>query len=142
MSEDSRFGKLWLRNGLANSTVDRMEPGAFNKPLSYSGRSKPYDVLSILIRTLHRLVNERVQRQFVLPDYEGNKSYDAILQPNCGVTREEAAKKFLHLSQRAFWRTSVLLFALANLEEDRLQLLAQVRKHLDLSAAGAGAAGE
>jgi hypothetical protein len=105
VADNSRFGRLRLRQGTGTQVnVNRMARDNLNKPQDYDSIvEKDYHVLSVFVRTLHRLVNERVQRAFALPDYDVSRPLTGVLQPNCNVTRGEAARRFLHLSQRAFW---------------------------------------
>jgi hypothetical protein len=132
IAEQRRFGELKLRNGGgAVQRVNRMQDGDFNKPQDYTICTNKSDaVLEVLIRTLNRLVNERVQRVFALPDNDARIAFAQNLQPNCEVSRGTAATKFLHLSQRAFWREEVFKYALWYLKEDYKALNAQVEQFL------------
>ena len=124
VSNDTRFGPLLMHQP---RPVNRMRPATINEPRVYAvrqgedlRRTGEGKVKQVLARTLNRLINERIQRTFVLPDAADNAApMNAPLHPrNRGVTRRAAAERFLHLSQRSFWKLNMLNAAVAAVQEE------------------------
>jgi hypothetical protein len=91
------------------------------------------DFEGVLARTLHRLVNERVQRAFVVPDAATRAADgDDFCQQDVLVTREEAVTRFLPLSQRPFWSDAMLDFANQHVPVAAAKLRAQLKRWLDI----------
>jgi hypothetical protein len=111
----SRFGPLEMLDGDGRrATVNRMVPSDYNAPLEYgAGGNQRKKVVAVICRTLNRLVNERIQRDLLLPRAsETPAPLGQAVQPDCAVTRQTAARKFLHLSQRAHWTLGALQLAM------------------------------
>jgi hypothetical protein len=108
-----------------------------NKPADEYGQPKERgverpvnetDFQRVLKRTLNRLVNERVQRAFVVPDAHLTPGrLDGPCHPDVQVTRRDAITKFLHLSQRPFWSDAMVAFANEQLEGEALKIRLQLR---------------
>ena len=117
--DDGRFGPM--RFGRRATRVDRMAhlnppsdeyPSSDDDGYPLTPDQKKRQVLVVLARTLHRLVNERVQRRFILPN-AGRRRLNEPLDPaNRNVTVRQTAERFLHVSQRALWQTATLRWAI------------------------------
>lgn len=82
-----------------------------------------------LIRTLHRLINDRVCRALVLPAPPAGVvglPDAAINAQNVAVRRRVAAQWLLHNSHRNMWTMAALQFAMNGLLGDAAQLVAMV----------------
>lgn len=128
-----RFASILLKlqpGAAARTPVGRMDTAFLNRPaLRYDPQDRDLDdrdVLSILIRTLNRLVNESVQRRFVLPKTSVGALDEPVHPSNTGVTRGDAARRFLHLSQRAFWSKDMFDYALAIYKVEAKKLRAKL----------------
>ena len=106
MASESAFGRL----GFAEGPLDRMRARYLNAPEDFLPARNFTGAL--LARTLNRLVNEAVQRRFVLPPSRRSAPAAALDAQNTNVTRREAAEQFLHVSQRAFWRRELFEWAI------------------------------
>jgi hypothetical protein len=112
---------------------------AYAQPARREGRAsveraiRAGDFEGVLARTLHRLINERVQRAFVVPDAATRAmDGDDFCQQDVMVTREEAVTRFLPLSQRPFWSDAMLDFANQHVPVAAAKLRAQLRRWLDV----------
>ena len=90
-----------------------------NEPLQYNSPATLNRVISVVVRTLHRMVNDRVLRRALgdaPADPDGAfQARDDDVQP---ITKRVAAERFIHLSQRANWSENTLNYALEHLDED------------------------
>ena len=77
----------------------------------------------VLVRSLNRLVNDRVQRRFLQAATSGAV---AVHPSNPASSRLEVAGRFIHVSQRAFWPVPLLRFALSVVYEEARALSAAV----------------
>lgn len=133
--EDGRFGPMHV-GGRRVAPLDRMahlNPPSDEYPSSdedgypLTPDQKMRQVLIILARTLHRLINEHVQRQFILPHPERRRQDDSLDPANRGVTVRQTAQYFLHVSQRALWPPETLRWAIdVALPEEERTLRAKV----------------
>ena len=117
-----QFDRLRIQTTAANQTLrSRMAQDRFNPPFNaamtpqypaFAGPGGPAQqrvfyrkqLLSVLTRTLNRLVNEEVQRRFVMPNaVAAVRAEAAPVFGAAGVTRGEVARGFLHMSQRSYW---------------------------------------
>jgi hypothetical protein len=105
VASESAFGRL----GFAEGPLDRMSARYLNAPQDFLPARNFMGAL--LARTLNRLVNEAVQRRFVLPLPRRRAPAAALNAQNTNVSRREAAEQFLHVSQRAFWRRELFEWA-------------------------------
>ena len=144
-ARDGRFAPMSAASG---GRMDRMRDEFLNPPKDDEGEpsypthrndpdtgayrrltddEKHGQIESILCRTLNRLVNDRVQRVYILPGVADMERDDPVHPRNTGVTVREVAEHFLHNSQRAFWQPAALQWALeAALPEERATLWAKV----------------
>ena len=144
--EDGRFGPLHVGQGVP---LNRMDAEYLNPPKDDNGEplypthrtdpdtgawrlltddEKQRQVEAILCRTLNRLINDRVQRVYILPRADQLRRNDPLHPENPAVTVREAAEQFLHVSQRALWTPVALQWALATaLPQERDTLWAKVR---------------
>jgi hypothetical protein len=83
--------------------VDRMKEEYLNAPKNFRPAREDKFLLSLLLRTLNRLVNEAVQREHVLPPSRRRRMEAALHPANAAVTRLQAAEQFLHASRRSYW---------------------------------------
>jgi len=149
-----QFDRLRVRTTPANvELVSRMAQNRFNPPFDNAGTPQypafvppappapnppqlqldfyKSQMLSIMCRTLNRLVNEDVQRRYVIPNALALAR--PLAQPvfgHAGVSRREVAEGFIHKSQRCFWRQGMLDAAFAqqapnvqSIIDDRARLL-------------------
>lgn len=133
-----QFDDLLLRTRSGVVPVNRM--GHLNRPADeYPPRTAPRadgggprdvdasDYHEVLKRTLHRLVNERVQRAYVVPDALTEAVNEAEpVHPEAAITRGDAVRRFLHLSQRPFWDERLLRYGAEVLDEEARRLEAQL----------------
>jgi len=144
--EDGRFGPLHVGRGVP---LNRMDAEYLNPPKDDHGEphypthrtdpdtgawrvltedEKKSQIEAILCRTLNRLINDRVQRVYILPHADRLRRNDPLHPDNPTVTVRQAAEQFLHVSQRAFWTPVALQWALATaLPQERDTLWAKVR---------------
>jgi len=135
--EDGRFGPMHVGGGrVPLSRMARLTPPADEYPTSDEdghplGRGdKQRQVLVVLARTLHRLVNERVQRQFILPHADQRRRNEPLNPANRLVTVRQTAEDFLHVSQRALWQPATLRWAIdVALPEEGQTLWAKVQAY-------------
>lgn len=138
VAEGGRFAPLRVGGGA--EPLDRMQVHNLNQPQEeYPTRDedgyllneaqKEKQVQAILSRTLNRLINERVQRVFILPHADSLQRNAPLNPANVHVTVRQAAEKFLHLSQREFWPQATLQWAITKVREEAAGLEAKVRAY-------------
>jgi hypothetical protein len=124
-TQDRAFRRLRVlrETGAKPVNMVRMRPENMGPTPYVDGRLAPLEtVLEIFQRTLHRYVNNKVQREMMFADAETAR-HDA--RP--GQDDERLVRCFLHVSQRAYWPPSALMRALAYVEEAREAVNAHIR---------------
>jgi hypothetical protein len=142
----SRFGRLRLMDQTgATVSVDRMIPETFNRPRMYPNipmgaqvEGAPDNITDVqlghlkqvIARTLNRLINERIQRDFAFRDYDRPRNLDDPFLGVDQVTRRAVAENFIHRSQRAFWHEAATEAAVAAVAEEANRLRSQIVRSL------------
>ena len=89
-----------------NVAVDVAEPVALNQPRRYRGVVGSPDIVQVLVRTAHRLLNKQVLDAF---GHIRETRSTTRVAPN--VTVENFLHNVLHHSRRDLWSTEAVQFA-------------------------------
>ena len=80
----------------------------------------------VLVRTLHRLINDDVMMHFfIVPDVQRDPA--TFIEGSETITTQRFAERFLHLSQRTYWTGVMLRYARNNLEDNISKLRSQLQ---------------
>ena len=127
-----QFDDIFINNNSARVTLQRMLLANFNAPSSDYPYQHPRaaQFIGVLIRTLHRLINDDVMVHFfILPNMQRDPA--SFIGGSTSITVQRFAEKFLHLSQRPWWSIETLRYAENNLTENMEKLKAQLTKWHD-----------
>jgi hypothetical protein len=89
-----------------NVAVDVVEPAALNQPRRYRGVVGSPDIVQVLVRTAHRLLNKEVLDAF---GHIRKTRSTARVAP--GVTTESFLENVLHHSRRDLWSAEAVQYA-------------------------------
>ena len=108
------FGRMRiLRQDAKRADMVRMRPEDMNPTPYTDGRlASAETMVEIVQRTINRYVNSVVHRELVFTDAETTRR-----DVRAGRDDELVLRRFLHVSQRAFWPRAALLRALACVDE-------------------------
>jgi hypothetical protein len=115
VKDERVFGRLRVLNA-ENTNVSglvRMREEDMNRvPYRDNRLSSQETLMEIIRRTIHRYVNEKVQRLFIFPD--ATSTPHSVAE---GDDDERIVRRFLHVSQRGFWPDQVLIQAALHVAE-------------------------
>ena len=89
-----------------NVAVDVVEPAALNQPRRYRGAAGSPDIVQVLVRTAHRLLNQEV-----LDAFGRIRETRSTARVAPGVTTEHFLENVLHHSRRDLWSQEAVQFA-------------------------------